>query len=66
MASPLSTQVVEDLKQNFYWSYISQDKSNFELINLELTIEQFLEYIDIDLFGTTPYSSNDLGTFAAK
>lgn len=62
MASPLPNQVVEDLKQNFYWSYISQDELNFELINLELTVEQFLEYIDIDLFGITPYSSNDLVT----
>jgi hypothetical protein len=61
MASPLSTQLVDDLKQNFYWSYISQDEENLEVVNLEMTVAQFLEYIDIDLDGD-PYNPEDLVT----
>lgn len=62
MASPLSTQIVDDLKQNFYWSYLSQNGTSIEIVNLEMTVEQFLEYIDIDLFGVDPYTPNDLVT----
>jgi hypothetical protein len=61
MASPLSTQIVDDLKQNFYWSYISQDEEQIEVVNLEMTVAQFLEYIDIDLDGD-PYNPEDLVT----
>lgn len=62
MASPLTNQVVDDLKQNFYWSYISQDETGIEIVNLEMTVEQFLEYIDIDISGVAPYTSSDLVT----
>lgn len=60
MAAPLSPQIVDDLKQNFFWSYISQDEENFEVLNLEINVEDFLQYIDIDLSGVDPYSQNDL------
>jgi len=57
MASPLPNQIVEDLKQNFFWSYISQDEEHFEIVSLKISVESFLEYIDINLFGTTPYTN---------
>lgn len=62
MASPLTSQVVDDLKQNFYWSYLSQNGTDIEIVNLEMTVAQFLEYIDIDLSGVDPYSPDDLVT----
>lgn len=66
MTSPISTQVVEDLKQNLYWSYLSQNGTSIEIVNLEMTVAQFWEYIDIDLAGVDAYTPNDLGTFAAE
>lgn len=62
MASPLVPQLVEDLKSNFYWSYVSQHESNIDTPALEISVEDFLDYIDIDLTGTDPYSENELVT----
>lgn len=62
MAFPLSTQLVEDLKSNFYWSYVSQDETNIESPTLEISVEDFLDYIDIDLMSVTPYNENELVT----
>lgn len=61
MASPLSTQLTNDLIQNFYWSYVSQNEQDIEIVNLEMTVAQFLEFIDIDLDGD-PYNPEDLVT----
>lgn len=63
MASPLSTQIVNDLEQNFYWSYLSQKPTEIELVELEISVSDFLNYIEVDLYGTNPYPPEKLINF---
>lgn len=61
MAFPLAPQIVEDLKSNFYWSYVSQN-GDIESTNLEISVDDFLNYIELDLEGIVPYSEDELIT----
>ena len=61
MAFPLAPQLVDDLKSNFHWSYISQNE-DIDEVSLEISVEDFLEYIAIDLEGTEPYPEDELVT----
>lgn len=60
MASPLSTQIVDDLEQNFFWSYISQWPAEIELAELEISVTDFLNYLELDIYGINPYPPEKL------
>jgi len=62
MAFPLPNQVVNDLKQNFYWSYLSQFAETKEIVDLEISVAEFLEYIAIDIETVVPYGPDDFVT----